>query len=690
MADNIFSPPLSPIQRSTPLQRLLVFEKNEAQIYNKYSPFYQAGTPGIGPEQPYIYTKLTDGNGAKDYTKYDSQAFPVGSMARDVKRLFKFTTSGKGLMFLGKQILIQGQAPFDETRTYNPGSVIGSAGTIFPTGRSRGIIRHIEGGGLLNFFVSSLFSSAGIQTNFVNATAPIPGTATGALPQYVKEHQGGRYGLLRSATASTARGNFDFYWGGVARPSGRRGLLSAVFSSIASTTGLFSNTGRPADWTYRPEYKSERNNNAYDFMYADVTQRLTAVGKKALYSGKNSTGGTISTGRFYNDTSRDIVDSPEDDDTSGVDTLDASDVMKNLSAPDIPSAEYAGQFNINERYNAARGTADTQGLAALYNRMFEVISTKIDAHPIYNKSAERYTDNTISGVTVSGVTAQNNYKTIPNNGTGATPYSVDFKDNEITIDERVFAITNRVRRLNKPDEYNKLSLITNGTRGQPPDALVIDSTQSKDLIFFYFYDIVNNVYIPFRATINGIQDQHSPEWEDIKYIGRADRLLIYKGFTRDISFSFKVYANSIQELIPMWERVNYLVGLARPSKYTGRGIATAGPNAGVSETNTSGRESEFIYPPMIEFRIGDLYVDQPAAFRSISVTIPEDAQWEMLRDDNYVYRYGIDKIVQARGTKSRQLPNMVDVSVQLSVLEREQASTANYHFGKSFTGWNTL
>jgi hypothetical protein len=185
-----------------------------------------------------------------------------------------------------------------------------------------------------------------------------------------------------------------------------------------------------------------------------------------------------------------------------------------------------------------------------------------------------------------------------------------------------------------------------------------------------------------------------------------------------VSFNFKVYANSIKELIPMWERVNYLVGLTRPSKYTDRATVTneetinrresiqqnldlaqlTGDQGNIdnlstdlSNMSTTGRESGFIYPPMIEFRIGDLYVDQPAVLSSVGVTIPDDAHWEMLRADEYQYNYGgRDKIIKT-AAMSRQLPNIIDVSVQLRMLEKSRSLTSNYHFGPSVTtGWKSL
>jgi hypothetical protein len=132
----------------------------------------------------------------------------------------------------------------------------------------------------------------------------------------------------------------------------------------------------------------------------------------------------------------------------------------------------------------------------------------------------------------------------------------------------------------------------------------------------------------------------------------------------------------------MWKRVNYLTGLTRPSKYTGTAVVTNTEN----EVETTGAESQFIYPPMIEFRIGDLYVDQPAVLRSVNISIPDDAHWETLRGDVYQYVYGANKFLE-KNVPANQLPTIIDVSVQLSVIEKVRSITDGYHFGP-LGGWN--
>lgn len=714
MADNTFTAPFSPVQRSTPSDRLLLFQKNEAQIYNKFSPYDQAGG-GIGPNQPFIYTKLTDSNFQKNFTKYDTQVAPIGSTARDVIRMTKFSVTGTGVLYLGKQLLLQQQNAFNETRIYNPLSLLKATAKPGSLGLFDRPQRHLEtSGGLLNFFKDALLSTIGISVNEANKPR-IDGTATGvngvAYSAYADRKGSARYGLLRYPTATSATSKFNEIWatnvknvstGGGFLQNLADGLVEKLRTMIPSTNPLGAFRGSPSNtWVYRPEYPA--NGPGIYNTFLDDKAGLLKTPQKSI-------------GVFYND----------DPSVTIVGTA------KNYHRYS-PEKQYANDDKISRN---SVGVTDSSGknnnLKDLYTTMIRAIDSFQNEAPQFRRSAERYETGNIIGVT-----DKNNYRSIPGGQNGSTPSFVNkssvtegpflktLKDNQILndirIDNRGFAkAASKFSEFGTPDEYNSLDVIKDVGNGNWPRELINrNSLQSKDLIFFYFYDLINKIYIPFRATLGSIQDQHSPDWEDIKYMGRADKLYIYKGFSREVSFSFKVYANSIDELIPMWKRVNYMAGLVRPSKYTDRAYQTAGttsapaaqgnqlqsqvagqdPQSGaitmtpfiVNESRprqTTGDESGFMYPPMIEFRIGDMYVDQPAILRSVSITIPEDAVWETIQSNEYQYIYGVDKILK-KDAYSRQLPTIIDVSVQLSMIEKEKSIVGGNYFGPS-EGWENI
>lgn len=719
----------SPIQRTTADQRVATFQANSNSIYNKYTPFT---TYSFGPSQPFVYTKISDSNLLKNLTKYDSQASPIGSTVRDLQRIGKYSITGNGLLYLGKQLLMQNTNAFNETRIYNPLSLLkatarpGSLGLIdYPK-------RHLEtSGGLLNFFKDALLSTIGFETK--DAEKPrIEGTATGvggvAYSTYAGSLGGARAGLLRLGTAKSAISVFESRWVTSSKKGNTDGrflaklgsaLVSKLKSMIPSTNPMGAFGGKESDtWEYRPEYKTGAM-GVYDILITDAPGFLT--GKKS-----------IEFTEFYNKTT------PKPNSTGNVDVkaleyhryypntgATVGDTSVRYASPDKIRIEGLTSNPSTGGIGALQGTTGLKNVYAEYMKTIE--SFDINKPIQYRRSTEAYT-----GLKDSKDVPYSSYKDIPGNESTNENFSTNFGvDKTIEIknwfskcatDIKGRTITTK----NSHDRYNALPIL-DGTRGDIPTELLADSDnkQSKDLIFFYFYDLINKVYVPFRATITGLGDQHSAEWEDINYIGRADKLFLYKGFSRDVNFSFTVYANSATEMLPMWNRINYLVGFTKPSKYTDMGVRTNSNEANINAARAatveqqsvameddqdtqanltkiiealdeaskknivSGKESRFIYPPMITLRLGDLFYDQPCVMQSVSVTIPEDTNWESLRAEDYMYELGgfqksID-IVQF-DAKSRQLPMKVDVSVQLKLMEKRQALGSDAHYGNASYG----
>lgn len=872
---------IGPILRLTANQRIIAFNAKSNSIYNKFSPFTGYS---IGPSQPYIYTKISDSNFSKNLTKYDSQVFPIGSTARDLKRIGQYLISGNGLLYTGKQLLLQRQNAFNETRVYNPLSVLkatakpGSLGLIdYPQ-------RHLEtSGGLLNFFKDALLSTIGFQTK--DSKKPrIDGTATGidgvAYSSYAGKQGGARAGMMRYDTAMRASTSFDTIW--IASKSSKGGFLKKLGSAlvarlkslIPSTNPLGAFGGKPEhSWVFRPEYMSEDTTSGIYFKFLEDRNGYFTVSTRVypeFYNGKYSsdsqsetkvtefhrytpsrktTNGVMSTddGSIYasitsvqqdklgiNDinfiyskmltsvvspegvrsqflasaerynrvedynpkknsyptydkiptlskdpdagygSARDIAQDDvgrnghssikyeydtklkstagEKPSTQGtapqfLNSAETYNEVKDYNpnqtsyrtydqTMDIaknPSSAYgstdsiradsvgSGGNNIKDRYNQFLSdnpgnpdTAHPQFLrsAEVYGRV-EDYNPKKTSYPTYgeipelanNPDAGGYAPPSAQKSDTVGANSNNINKVYsdmlkaisspisdvaPQSRKSAEQYNpvTDYKNKiypsylEIPSSNNGFekimqgtagAITLTDRGFSKlyKDEYNSLPVQDSMDKLR----LDKDGTQSKDLMYFYFHDIINKKYIPFRATISSVTDSNTADWEDIQYLGRADKLFLYKGFTHDVSFAFTVYASSASEMMPMWERINYLVGLTRPSKYTGTGVAT-----GTNSVATTGRESSFIYPPMIKFRLGDLYVDQPAVLNTVSVSVPDDAVWETIRSDNYQYIASPTNIKKPGG-KSRQLPLNVNIQVNLKIMEKQKSIVSDPHFG---------
>ena len=178
---------------------------------------------------------------------------------------------------------------------------------------------------------------------------------------------------------------------------------------------------------------------------------------------------------------------------------------------------------------------------------------------------------------------------------------------------------------------------------------------SEDFIPLYFHDLVNKKYIPFRALIQNTSDQSDSKWSSTQYLGRADEVHVYTGFTRTLSIDFQVVALSVEELHPMWQRINYMVGLTHPAKYT---------------------EHDFIVPPFVRFNLGDIYRNQPVLITSVATSIPSEVSWELVNNeknngtlDRNKYEYANGDI-KRKNVKVARYPTSCNLQVSMIVLQK--------------------
>jgi hypothetical protein len=709
LSDLTISNPLSPIKRLTPADRLATFNKESNSIYKKYSVYTQSTGPGIkiGSSQPYVFIDVSSSNFSKNITSADSQAMPFGSTALDIKRVSKFATSGTGLLYIGKQYLLQKQNSFNETRIYNPLSLLSATAAKGSTGLIDRPVRFLPvSGGIGNFVATSLLSVVGIQSKAIENNPD--GTATGpALSGYAKMNGLPAKGLIRYESGDVGRNRFNTFFPdagtdqvGKKTPSFGsalgKALVSKLKSFIPSTNPFGFGGGADNKWEIRPEYKGIIG--AYESMYAD---------KGGMLAVKNTP----------------KTDAPSQ--TGFIDTIKSSLSAAFLGAPAktppgvsddaikvdeyhryTPTLRY-GFTNAGDRANSENARIRNFSITKQYGIIQSVgVTTDVwDKRPQFRKSTEQL--KTVEDYRNNGNTPKK-YITYPEIATEAKRYPTDIKkadeaDTSIqkdqvsklekamagysaigktsfttemigntTLFERGFAYSKKDGETGRStsDKINSLEVL-NGKRGTLPTDLILggDQTRSKDLIFFHFFDLVNSKYIPFRATLTSINEVHSPEWDPVQYLGRADKLYMYKGFERTLNFNFTVYANSLEELVPMWSRINYLVGLTRPPAYT----------KGKTD-DSSGIMSQFMYPPMVALTMGDLYEDQPAVITSVGISIPDDSLWESFRGNGEQYNQYIGKQYYDAKTKSLQLPTKVDVNVGMNLMEKERSTTSADHY----------
>ena len=168
-------------------------------------------------------------------------------------------------------------------------------------------------------------------------------------------------------------------------------------------------------------------------------------------------------------------------------------------------------------------------------------------------------------------------------------------------------------------------------------------TEHNDLVKFSI-GILNNdgsgksTYIHFRSFINSFDDAYTADWGETQYVGRGDKFYNYKGFNRSISMGWTTYAQSREELIPMYKKLNYLASSLAPDYSSGG----------------------FMRGNLARLTVGGYLYNQLGIIKSITYTIPQESTWEVAIDD---FGNSTDSLDAAGGnTQVRELAHMINVT----------------------------
>ena len=147
------------------------------------------------------------------------------------------------------------------------------------------------------------------------------------------------------------------------------------------------------------------------------------------------------------------------------------------------------------------------------------------------------------------------------------------------------------------------------------DRVIADKIKN-DLIKFRIGVISNSnpklkTYIHFRAFIDSYDDSYSSNWNSQRYVGRAEPFYRYEGFERSINMSWTVAAQSKEELIPMYQKLNYLASVSAPD-YS---------NYGYMRGN------------LITLTVGGWLHEQVGFIEGINYTVPQESPWEIAIPD---------------------------------------------------------
>jgi len=142
-------------------------------------------------------------------------------------------------------------------------------------------------------------------------------------------------------------------------------------------------------------------------------------------------------------------------------------------------------------------------------------------------------------------------------------------------------------------------------------SLLSDITKRHiDIIPFEFEVITpeSSQFLYFRAFLDSFDDSYTGTWSGTQYIGRAEEFYTYQGFKRDISFGFKVAAQSQADLKPLYQKLNILAGTTAPSYASG---------------------GQFMRGTLCKLTIGDLISQQNGFIGSVKLSWDKEFPWEI-------------------------------------------------------------
>lgn len=229
-------------------------------------------------------------------------------------------------------------------------------------------------------------------------------------------------------------------------------------------------------------------------------------------------------------------------------------------------------------------------------------------------------------------------------------FSLDYKTNNI---ENRVGLGNPGKKGNVTN-YQEGKKDLNGNKLGPLDKItsmplyksgvVTSSSDKNDLVKFRIGIIQNDdpsqkVFLHFRAFLDSMTDDYSADWAGEKLMGRGEQFYRYNGFDRSISLGWTVAAQSKEELMPMYRKLNYLASSLAPDYSQGSG---------------------YMRGNLATLTVGGYLYEQPGIITSLTYSIPEESPWEIAIPSNEELRDTENKILSDKSVK--EMPHMIKVT----------------------------
>ena len=216
-------------------------------------------------------------------------------------------------------------------------------------------------------------------------------------------------------------------------------------------------------------------------------------------------------------------------------------------------------------------------------------------HLTFGNQGDQLTDNTLTFPIAAGIKFRNPLANIANKQSG----------DKHTLME--FGVKQSGRYLERLEDAHPVDeginkVITGRKNGMP----------------FYFKDMRDGAFIVFRAYLEGITENISPNWAPHNYIGRSEPVWTYERAEGEISMTLKLAAQSPDELKTIYKKMNRLTSLCYPEY-------SSDPNL---------NDKLRMKPPLVKLRMGEYFGktnnELMGWIKSISYVVEQSATWEVM------------------------------------------------------------
>ncbi len=241
--------------------------------------------------------------------------------------------------------------------------------------------------------------------------------------------------------------------------------------------------------------------------------------------------------------------------------------------------------------------------------------------------------------TVTGIAPSynpENNRTIDGRSTSRINYSSPGQKGDIisyTRGKLIDGKRNITDRINFLPIYNSQNV-----RGSDEDGI-------NDLVKFRVATLLRDgkkIYTHFRAFINSFTDNYSSKWDSLKYMGRGEDFYKYGGFSRGVSVSFTVAAQSRPELMAQYKKLNFIASTLAP------------------EYGTTGLMGGALH----QLTLGGWCYELPGFISKFDLSVPTESPWEIAINDT---------VSDGKGTGDnsvKEMPHIVNVSMTFTPIHK--------------------